>query len=570
VEVDYKGLDAQSINNGWFYEGMLLSKYFLPKFIGIGDIDALKYQGLYVTLKIDVSDNLDPKIVEIQPKAGRNNQIVVNPKRLANKNNDGCAEYHSTSYNGKAEKIRLADKMTVYNNALLDTANYEDDNSAVKVAANVTEEQEYRYVDTDGDGKYDTVFVVNEQYFVLSRVNTDWSGKIEISQIIHSSNTTSTYSGSLRIDPSFTGEIFRIRDKLGNYLQIDDLKYGQVMNIRVSDAGYAVFYDITVTEDAIVGIVVESYSEMNYLSNEMEWYCDLAANANDDYTKFKKAQLLPQLKRLNIGETVEAKIAANGKVIAYDRITKYWNCGVITANNVIGGVSPKYQLEILDSNGDTVAYNFARRINENRNDYDGVDFFDKYKAGSLVIYELNGFFNGLTEIRNIAVVGSADYSATDIDETMSGKAFAALYDYGAGSLHNYNYPSYLGETYSFTGRTVVFAYKFDGISDNDTDIKSNLVVGTEALIKPQLLDGMYINYESYNGFVIYNDRKEIEAVFLFNAWDNINLNSYPLVITKQSGVTIDGDERTKYQGYINGDDTCGDDSFTTTQGKSRN
>ena len=533
VTLAYNSIDKVAQQNNWVAKVPASGSYtgeLVPTSVIKGDVNLNGLQGLTVTALVDVNDDSDVRLVYAIPKTGKNPFVDVDPMLLDKRADSGYVRYYKNISDDKTTAIqidttRIAD--SVYINLARQTANYNDASSVVKEARDLAVnaiQTNYRYVDTDNDGLYDTVFVTTIQSFIAGDVNTNSN---KVFRDMDMTNTDSTFnSASLELDPEDENVAWSLKDETGKEIEITDIEKGQIVNIMESEEGSNVFYDVTVNDSTISGIVSETYPEYNKVTGNDETYYTIGGQAYQTFFN---------LNPLKPGDEIEAMVAANGKIIGYAVSVTQRNYAMITAANVAEDFGKTYQLQLLKADGTIATLNIYDRFNDIGSDYAAADvaFKADFMPGTLVVYETNS----KNEIKRIApakgdVVSTANYNLKKIDSTLTGGDVKSTYRESSEKIGSYTIDD---KTAIFTTETVQ-----SGVNKNNVMLSS----------KSSLIDD-----HEYEGFVISDSSRIAFAVVLFEAANQVKWDSYPLVITRVSTKQVEGESRVEYTGFVNGEET---------------
>ena len=511
VSFTYSYIDAATAKKGWYinYDPYKPEEYFIPSRILRNGVDLKGLQGLELEIKLVVDEDGSFRLISASPRVGTNNMISVKPSLLASKDDYGYVRYYEDIKADKTTSFQIVspDYMNVYNNLTRELYYYSSYNSSVKEANALPSNStkiEYKYFDTDNDSIYDTVHVIDVKSFIAGDVNTTTN---RIFRDMEMQNSDSSFSyASLILDPEDLYTAWSLKDETGKEIEISDVKSGQVVNIMESEDGIDTFYDVTVNDSMIFGVVSEAYSEYNKVMGMDETYYKIG---DQSY------QLFFGLSPLRPGDIIKAMIAANGKIIAYE-ITLDYKFGLITANNVAEDFGKTYQLQVLRDDGKIATLNLYSRFNDISSDYNISDtaFKADFMPGTLVVYQTNS----KNEIKRIApakgdVVSTANYNLKKIDSTLTGGDIKSTYRESSKKLG----------TYTIKDDTVIFATETAQASVN----RNNVSMGSKAKL---------VDDESYNGYVISDSSKNALAVVLFEAPIGVDPEDESPVVSRDYGI----------------------------------
>jgi len=158
ANLKYNSLDECATLNGWSIEENPYGK--IPDRISIEGVDLADVIGLPANIYIDVWDDETQKlatdenikIVIAVPQKGIPT-IKTDSNMLISKNNNGYIEYYKTETDEIATRTKIAEEMKVYSNL---SSSYSD----IKTKAdNSRDVLLYKFMDTDKDGIFETVFM---------------------------------------------------------------------------------------------------------------------------------------------------------------------------------------------------------------------------------------------------------------------------------------------------------------------------------------------------------------------------------------------------------------------------
>lgn len=491
------------------------NSYSLPGTVKINGVDLAGLQGLKATVILDKSDDTEVKLVCVVPKAGKNVEITVEPTMMAEvSTSDGYVEYYKTNDDDRTTKIKVPTAgLTVYTN-LVKTG-------AITVGGNAGDVA-YRFVDTDNNGTFETVFVDNEKVFVVGSVNTN-SNKIFRST---DPNALCTFTGaSLTLDPENENLAWTIKDAEGTALEIADIEAGDVVAVKESTDSGKTVYEITVSNETVEGTINETFTETAKVGGST---LNKFTIGDGEYMTLTNSVMTP-------GDEITAKVYGD-KVIAYEVKEGVKNYGIVIATKVNTDFDTTYQLQVLTQKGEIVTLNLADKVNSvTPPAYTDVTLATAFPKGDLIAYALNK----AGEIKAIDVqTGYVPASANVLKDTDKMAAGTVL----GGDPVQYKASAEKLGSYYITDNTVIFA----------TEVAKGLITKEKVAVAT---DSIFQEDVNYNYAVIYNTNKEALVVVLFEAAAQIDYDTYPIAITKLATVTVEGDTRTKLFGYVNGEET---------------
>ncbi|MBP3448767.1 MAG: S-layer homology domain-containing protein [Clostridia bacterium] len=477
--------------------------------VKINGVDLTGLQGLTATAIIDKADSSAWKLIAVVPKAGKNVEITVDPELLQEVTvTDGYIEYKKTADDDRNSKIKVpATGLTVYKNLV--AGSWSTD---VAVGGN-TGDVAYRFTDTDNDGTYETVFVDNIGLFVVGSVNEK---AFKIYRDTTSANAMSSYAGGsfITLDPEVETVAWTLTDAEGNALELADIEAGSVAAVAYSTDGTNDYYEIVISKDTIEGTVAQVYTE-----NSKTYY----TIGDADYT------MLTTGYTLNPGDAIVATVYGD-KIVNYDVAEGVKNYGIVIATNLSQDFGNTWQLQVLTMAGEIVTLDMAEKVNGTT--YAGTDFDYTTAQTSkdlIIAYELNN----AGDIKAYNFESGSSFNATTVvdNDKLAGVAAAGAYKETSEKL----------DSLYITEDTVVVITENAKGSNNKEDY---------AMATADIFD----ETETYTYRAVYDENREAKFVVLYQVMNNVNMNAFPLVVTKTSTVTVDNDYRTKYTGYINGEE----------------
>ena len=486
------------------------NNYVVPGTAKINGVDLVGLQGLKATVILDKSDDAETKLVAVVSKAGKNVEITVNPEMLADENNNGYAEYYKSNDDDRVSKIKLEGTPATYVN--LETGTYATDVVPGGLAGDIA----YRYVDTDNNGSYDTVFVDNEKVFVVGSVNTG-SNKIFRST---ESNALTTFTGaSLTLDPEDENLAWSIKDTAGNALDIADIEAGNVVAVKTSNVGSDTYYEITVSNETVEGTISETFTETAKVGGTT---LNKFKIGDADYMMLDNTTVTP-------GDEITATVYGD-KVVSYKVKEGVKNYAIVVNANRAEDFGVTYQLQVFTQKGELATFDFADKVNGATPSYATTTALKAaYPVGDLIAYELNK----AGEIKAIDVeTGYVPANAKVLDTTDKMAAGTAQYKASSEKLGSYY----------ITADTVVYTTEVA----KALITKDDVAMGTTEMFQEDV---------NYDYAVIYNSDKEAMVLVLFEAAAQIDYDTYPIAITKTATVSVENETRTKLFGLVNGEET---------------
>ncbi len=484
----------------------------------INGVDLTGLQGLAATAIIDKADDSQWKLICVVPKAGKNVEISVDPEMMAevNAGNDGYVEYYKTNDDDRTTKIKVpVAGLTYYKNLVAGTS------ADVAVGGNAGD-LAYRFVDTDNDGTYETVFVDNVAIFVVGNVNAA-AGKIYRDSAA-SSLATPGAPANITLDPEDENLAWTIADSEGNALELADIEAGSIVAVATSTAGSDKVYEITVINETVEGTIGETYDEIAKVGGATLKKFKIS---DADYMMLINP-VAPATLPVAPGDSIIAKVFGN-KVVAYEVAEGVKNYGLIINTNLAQDFGDTYQLQVLTQKGEIITLNLAEKVNGATVSFANQAALDTaFPAGMILAYEVNSagelkeydIQNGTSITSN--VVKATDDVVTDV---------ASTYKESSEKLGSYY----------ITDNTVVFTTE----TVRGSITKTNVALSSKDILAEDT---------NYTASVLFNEDKEALVVVLLQAANQVNMNSFPLVVTKKATVNVDNDTRTKLFGYVNGEE----------------
>jgi hypothetical protein len=495
--------------------------------VKINGVDLKGLQGLMVSALIDVSDDSEPKLMAVTKKAGKNKELIVKPslfKRFVTSGTSTNIEYFKTNSDDKetTEKSVTLSNMNVYKN--LDKLSTDADKIAAVVATN-TNAQEFKFVDKENDGIYDTVFVTDTRYFVIGSVNT------ATNKIFR--DTTSTYSSSytktIFLDAEDDNLSWSLKDAVGKDLTLADLKAGQVLSITGSgdltnETGLR-YYDIVITEEKVEGKVTETYEELGKVTATSVEYAKIG---DKDYRFFGTRPVA--------GDQISGIVAPNGKVIGYTVAEGVRNYGLVCATDYSNSLGTTAQIQLMTQKGEIVTLDLNKTLADaipatGAADTTAAAIAAAKKANletayvnKLVVYELNT---------------SGEIKAIWADASLTSASNPVTFVPDVAGINYYSINSEKVNGLVITDKTVVFTVSGSTLSD-----KKDVSLASKALFEE---DTDYVTK------AFKNTDGDATAIVVYNQGNKVRYDSYPFVVTSVKLTSVDGDSRTSVEGFVNGE-----------------
>lgn len=515
VALTYTAADCDSVTKANVAKGNIA----LQPNVKINGVDLAGLQGLTATAIIDKTDDAEFKLVCVVPKSGKNIEITIDPAMLDDANtSDGYVEYYKTNDDDKASKIKVP------------TGGFANTYTNLVAGGAITEggasgDIAYRFVDTDNDGTYETVFIDKVAIFVVGSVSPS-ANKI-YRDSASTALATAGAPANITLDPEDDTTSWSITDTDGNVLELADVKAGDVLAVATSiDTPYT-YYDIVVSNETIEGDITETFAENAKVVGMYGTALNKFKVGDADYMLLNNAA-----NQIVAGDSIVAKVFGD-KVVSYEVAEGVKNYGMIIDTHRAEDFGVTYQLQILTQKGELVTLDLAEKVNGVTATYaDNAALAAAFPKGDIIAYSLNnagevkahdvetGYVaTGLTENRDVLKDGDKFTSGSVYYKATSEKLGAHLIT---------------EDTIIFTTETLQFAIT-----------KSNVSLAAADILDEDI---------PYNAHVLYDDNREAKVVVLVQAANQVSMDAYPLVVTKVATVNVEGDSRTKYFGLENGEE----------------
>ena len=525
-----------------------------------GSVDLAGLQGLSVKALVDISDSNEPVLLAVFPLSSKNTELVIDPKLFEDIETTEVSKdtyqlkYYKDSEATDTSKAKLEFPVAVFINkgavASVGVSPAELNKligKAAKVQASTTNSKAYRFVDTDDDSAFDTLFIEESASHVVETVSNS-TKKVTFKsdkKVFYSSslnaNKADVYKFTLKLDTENANLGYSIKDVEGNELAFEDIKVGDILTLAYSKSGDYEYYDITVsTASTVEGTVTELMTEASKIdSTDVIEYYEIDGKyyrLNGTGTSDKK--IIP-------GSTGTFYLTADNQIIAFDVVAAARNYGVAIASGTkTDFLSTGVQVQMMTQDGTIKTFDYANEVTyykgagegtvidvtvdtnaETKDVYDADSRLTAIKNGEVVMYETNS--DG--KIKKIYL--EADAIKKQFELTWASIAPDKDYTALTGKLD--------GKV--LTEETVIIAV--DSTANKGKENKYSLV-SLDALTDETV----------YTGWLISNTDKEVEFAFITNLAVKPAFNSVPMVITGTSWTNVNGEERAKYTGLI-GDET---------------
>lgn len=507
-----------------------------------GDVDLTGLQGLTVTALIDISDSDEPVLLAVFSKAGKNDELVIAPE-LYEGAVSGKIQYKKDLDTSTISTAKIADSVAVYLNLVsLGDKDYVylNDLEVTNIAS--TNVNEFKFVDTDNNGDYDTLFIDEAASFVVGRIDAEEQGiyKNNTSSVLTSKTPSiGTVAGGTNRDYDFSpldlnteddDVSFAIKDSDGKELAFDDIKVGDILTVRQSTDGTNKYFDITVATSSSVEGTIGEVSEESVKGQTIYYYTidgtayRVNGNASDS--------------SLEAGTAGTFRITADGKIISYDLEASARTFGVVIAMaNSTSSFSNVAQIQVATADGSIKTYDVASKLSVNNGSdvsnakvtqsvtdgaYDTIAS-TKIDAGTIVMYETNKD----DEIRKLYTTKTAIKDKTNADYEVVELDGSKEYNASANRVNG----KYFDENTS-----IISVGDVADVADDDKYVLASL---------DSLMDG-----EFYKGSLVVDSSKQVVFAFINNLAVKPANDSEALVITGTSTTSVDGEKRDVIKGYI--------------------
>lgn len=370
LNLDEELIPVDILDHVFLWEGALDAGYTAEDFslnsrlYAENGLEEINYncQGQYCRVTIRIMNDGSYKLWIVEPLEDYNKTVSIKPTNLitANNGNDEV-EFYPSDTSETSEVLPLSQSMTVYKNYGI--ATYSE-----VVPGHSDTISEYRYVDTDVDGFYDTVFIDYEEVFMIGHINQ------ETYKYYVDTDMMRTYPAtSLQLDPSDSYTSYHLN------MDRSEIEVGQIVVVKPSYDGPYTHYDVTVQDaQKIYGNVSGVYSD----EHNIPWY-QIGENKYKMLNTYYGYQLFT-------GDTILGYVYQDTIVGFEMQISMNANLGIILGSNRNTNFDVDYQLKILDQNGDVSIYNLADQVNGAQPFWPTNDAFTtSFPQGDMIIYELN-------------------------------------------------------------------------------------------------------------------------------------------------------------------------------------
>lgn len=538
VRVDITKYDDAYLKKHTSENGVLTSVITAVK---KGNVDIKGLQGLSLTMKIDIADMDNPTLVSAVPKEERNEEFVI-AHELFEGASDGRLLYKKDLDTATVSTAKTEVPFNIYVNLVkvggfsttssLTTAldSYELASSDVGTS-NINE---FKFVDTDGNGAYDTLFIDESASFVVDRV--DVRGKeiyaLNSSMAMNSDFTSITGNDygfyPLVLDTTNDDVTYDIKDTNGNKLSFSDIKAKDVLTVKQSyDAGYT-YYDIVVSNTTVEGLIFEV--SQNIIKSQVITYYKINGisyrlnGCNRNY-------------KLEAGTNGKFYITPNNKIILVE-MEKVDRFAVAIAFASTELFDKELLIRVVKGDGTVEDMKFASTVAIDGHDYkidnltvenkttikDGYSAVVSVNPGTIVMFEKNQD----EEIRRLYT--TAETMRWKDDDLSVASCPRAEYQATSGKL---------AKQYYITENTNLLGVKNALVSDTD----KYSAITADMLSEDDL----------YDVVAVYNkSSKEIILALITNFAAKPAYDSKAMVITGIATTIVDGEKRDLLKGYIDG------------------
>lgn len=353
------------LDNVQLFEGATDAGYTEDNFVSGTNIsvstkhDSLyKVQGLYCRVMLNILNDGTYKLWWAEPIKDYNETVTIKPIDLVTANNgNNEAEYYASETATEVSRLPLAENISVYKNH--ETASIYD-----ITPGHSNYITSYRYVDTDMDGFYDTVYIDYEEVFLIGNI------RLSSYTLYPDFDAMRTYnSASLKLDPDDSYTLYDMN------LDFEELKEGQIIRLKQSYNGGYTLYDITVeTPNTISGEVTNIDSTSGVTKYTI---------GGTDYR-----MLSYPYTTIAVGDAI--------KGIGYDDVIVNYefkfnaNIGVILNTGVDTTLDTEYQVKLMTQDGKVGVYHLAETVNGSTPFFSNETMMQySLPVGSIITYLLN-------------------------------------------------------------------------------------------------------------------------------------------------------------------------------------
>ena len=496
-------VSTKVMNNVLLFEGATDAGYTEDHFVMGQNItvtknkwdELYKVQGLYCRIMINILNDGTYELRWAEPIENYNKTISIKPENLASKDNgEGEVLYYSSQTDTSLSMLPLADSVAVYRN-------YEPSSYSEIIEGYDDQIKEYRYVDTDLDNLYDTVYIDYEKIFMVRTVN------YSTRKIYVDTEAMRTYERtSLQLDPDDSYTIYDMN------IDFDEITAGQIIRIKPSIDDEYTYYDITVENPEFIS------GEINTV------YTDISGMAKYEINGKEYSTLTIPNHAFRSGDVVNAYVF-DDTVISMEHAF-IANVGVILDAKINNDSS--CQITLYTTEGETIQYPLAETINNSSQSWTtDTELKSALPTGFIICYLLND---------------QNEIFAYDIQDDYYNRNVLKNNEKIASQNGIYNQSARKIGNYYLTDDTIFF-----GMSDfveNNEEIT--------LLTEDQLVDEA-----EYEFGVLFDNQKNIIAVVVYSmikVEDSFESDYIPLLIVKKETVTLEGKDRIKFTGYINGEE----------------
>lgn len=489
-----------------------------------GACDLAGLQGLTVKALVDVSDS-DPVVIAVFASS-KNKVLEINPNLFKGVDAKGRINYYKTE---DANTVTTSAKVAMDTSSNIDVDVYVNlvRNASFDLTLDATDvdvnegDSLLRFVDTDNDGYYDTLFVDRYYSFVVGSVSVE---DYEIAPATGSTNYNSANAEELVLDPEEDNIAWSLTDEEGKALELSDINVGDVITYAESTDGSNYYYDITVCKSsAVTGSIDSIKTKKSKIGGATLVYyvidgTSYQLNTQDDATK----------PVLDAGSTGTFQITADGKIIAVQLDVTARNFAIaISVAKTTGSFEDGGKLQVMKADGSVETIAFADEYYMNgdettKKNAEDVETDLTSISGNPVMYELKS--DG--SIKHIYTTAAAIAKETDND-----------YKVKSSTTATYNESSEKIDGAYFVESSAVVALKKGKAADKKASY---------SLIS----NGSLIDDETYPYKAVVDENNEVVIMVVSDFAVEPLANSIPLYVTGTSTVSVDGYKRTQIEGLV--------------------
>lgn len=357
---------------------------------------------------VDVYVNEDDEIISINKSDDMNVELEVMRDDIVLDNTDNIKGIANDlfTYEDKDEEEQDVDLSNNY--IVIKNGKFTADADAILPTAG-----KVVLLDKDDDDKYDIAFVTETVNVVVDEV-------LESKNMIYfKDGFNDDVDSELNLDPEEDDEYKFVILKDGKEIEIKDLKEWDVISIAADDSDWddvTLFILYVSTSDVVKGSVSET-EDVDTITVDGKEY-DIAANI--DNTNYLE---------IGLGDEGKFYLDFYGKIAAFDTEAESDNYAFILDAGKLEGIDASYQVELLNTKGDSKVYDFASKVKYDDVTYDDDEVMTEMKDDSIVTLDVYGRVTSVVptlityelnddgDVKQINVLESEDDGNLDYDES---------------------------------------------------------------------------------------------------------------------------------------------------------